>query len=61
MAKELTAKDVFDSEYTIAKLVEKLQDIYPPITPGPGDDYALIMYRAGQRQVVEYLTNLIED
>lgn len=57
----LEASDVFHGESAVKKIVDKLQEIYPPLNPGPGDTMEQIMYRAGQRQVVEYLANLIED
>ena len=57
----LDATDVFHSNSAITKIVEKLNEVYPPLNPGPGDPLETIMYRAGQRQVVEYLQTLIED
>jgi len=41
--------------------VDRLTEVYPPLNPGPGDTMEQIMYRAGQRQVVEYLQTLVED
>lgn len=57
----LDATDVFHGDSAITKIVEKLNEVYPPLNPGPGDTLETIMYRAGQRQVVEYLQTLIED
>ena len=61
MAKHLEAADVFEKELALVRLVSDLQKVYPPLNPGPGDTMEQIMYRAGQRSVVEYLENLIED
>lgn len=36
-------------------LVDELEDLYPHYLPTPKDDLALVMYRAGQRSVVEYI------
>lgn len=36
-------------------LVEELDALYPHYLPTPKDDLALVMYRAGQRSVVEYI------
>ena len=57
----LSTADVFDGDSAVKKIIENLNEIYPALTPSPQDDLALIMYRAGQRSVVEYLNNLIED
>ena len=36
-------------------LIEQLDNIFPPVNPAPTDDLAAIMYRAGQRSVVEWI------
>jgi hypothetical protein len=36
-------------------LVEQMTTIFPPVNPAPTDDLATIMYRAGQRSVVEWI------
>jgi hypothetical protein len=36
-------------------LVDELEQMYPPINPTPRDEDRTIMYRAGQRSVVEYI------
>jgi hypothetical protein len=36
-------------------LVEQLDATFPPVNPAPTDDLATIMYRAGQRSVVEWI------
>ena len=42
-------------------LVNQLEENFPPITPTPDDTIEKIMYRSGQRSVVEWLINRIED
>lgn len=58
---ELDTKDVFDGDRIIAELLEKLEELYPLYNPNPTDCLAKIMYRAGQRSVVEYIHSLKED
>ena len=55
MANELTEQDVFGGGSPLDKLLEELTDMYPPYTPTPTDDIQVIMYRAGQRSVIEYV------
>jgi hypothetical protein len=37
-----------------------LDETFPPFTPSPDDSLELIMYRAGQRSVVEYIQQQTE-
>ena len=52
---ELEADVVFGTGMPLDKLCDELEDMYPHINPSPTDDERLIMYRAGQRSVVEYI------
>ena len=52
---ELTESDVFGQEPALDRLCEELDAMYPPLNPTPKDDDRLIMFRAGQRSVVEYI------
>ena len=61
MAKHLTAQDVFEGDSAVTKLIEELDAMYPPFTPQPTDDVARIMYRSGQRSVVEYLLAKLQN
>ena len=36
-------------------LIAALEESFPPINPSPADPYEYIMYRAGQRSVVEWI------
>jgi len=42
-------------------MVRELEENFPPITPTPGDSIESIMYRSGQRSVVEWLIQRIEN
>jgi hypothetical protein len=42
-------------------LVNELNDNFPPITPSPEDTIEKIMYRSGQRSVVEWLLTRLEE
>lgn len=52
---DLTPEDVFGGDTFLSRLCEELDSMYPPINPTPKDDDRLIMYRAGQRSVVDYI------
>lgn len=45
----------------LTMVVSKIQETFPPYTPTPGDSLDLIMYKAGQSSVVEYIEQLLED
>lgn len=51
----LTPEDVFGGDTFLTRLCEELDDMYPQINPTPKDDDRLIMFRSGQRSVVEYI------
>ena len=42
-------------------ILSTLDEIFPPVNPTPTDDYSLVMYRAGQRSVVEYIKQQMEN
>lgn len=52
---DLQPDDVFGGNTFLPRLVEELEAMYPPINPSPTDDDRMIMYRSGQRSVVEYI------
>ena len=43
------------TEGPIQQLIEELEDMYPPLTIDPSMAHEVILYRAGQRSVVDYL------
>lgn len=56
----LESSDVFGGSKPSEKLLAALEEAFPHHIPNPSDDLALIMYRAGQRSVVEYISSLSE-
>ena len=42
-------------------MLSDLDETFPPVNPTPTDSHALVMYRAGQRSVVEYILNQMEN
>ena len=58
---DLSREEIFGTDEFLPKLVEELDTVFPQISPSPSDDYATIMYRSGQRRVVEYLLSKLED
>ena len=44
----------------LEKLIEDLENKFPPHTIHPKEDINSIMYRAGQASVVEYVKQLLE-
>ena len=50
----------FNSE-KLEKLIEDLENQFPPHTIHPKEDINAIMYRAGQASVVEYVKQLLEE
>ena len=39
---------------TLEQIYDELEEVFPPVNPTPGDDLSQIMYRSGQRHVVEW-------
>lgn len=46
---------------TLSVLQAKLQENFPPFTPHPGDPDRMIMYKSGQRSVIEWITNYLSE
>ena len=42
-------------------LVAALEESFPPTNPNPEDTMEKIMYRSGQRSVVEWIINYMEE
>ena len=42
-------------------IIKQLEEHFPPLTPTPDDTIEKIMYRSGQRSVVEWLINRLEN
>ena len=45
---------------TPESLLRELEDKFPPINPHPKEELASIMYKAGQRSVIEWYINRLE-
>ena len=43
------------TEGPLTKLIEELNEMYPTLTIDPSMSHELILYRAGQRSVVDYI------
>ena len=41
-------------------ILSNLEETFPPVNPTPADSLALVMYRAGQLSVVEYIQSQME-
>ena len=42
-------------------VMTEMESTFPPLTPSPDDTIEKIMYRSGQRSVVEWLVNRMEN
>tara|TARA_Y100000994_G_scaffold56120_1_gene45454 strand:- start:8005 stop:8184 length:180 start_codon:yes stop_codon:yes gene_type:complete len=43
------------------KLIQELQETFPPLTIEPGTDMTNIMFDAGQQSIISYLINRLEQ
>ena len=57
----LTPQDVFTGDQPISKLVEELDELFPPVNPLPNHSLEVIMFRAGHRAVVDYIKQKLEN
>lgn len=46
---------------TVEKLLSELEENFPQFLPQPSDPSNMIMYKSGQRSVVEWIANRIID
>jgi len=42
-------------------VLSEMETRFPPVNPTPDDSIEKIMYRSGQRSVVEWLVNRLDD
>ena len=42
-------------------LLQQLEENFPPLNPHPDDSHSQIMYRSGQRSVVEWITSQLAE
>ena len=45
----------------IQSLLLELEENFPPVNPHPKEELSCIMYKAGQRSVIEWLNNRIQE
>ena len=45
----------------LESILSELEEIYPPTTPNPDESMEKIMYRSGQRSVVEWIKTRISE
>lgn len=45
----------------LSTLVNELEENFPPLNPHPDDSHSLIMYRSGQRSVVEWIQHQLNE
>lgn len=61
---EITARDLLEPlklGLSVQDLLGELQDAFPPSLPRPTETQNTIMYRSGQRSVVEWIENRINE
>ena len=56
---EVSTLEVFGMQ--AHSIIEELNEIFPPVNPAPSDTMNTIMYHAGQRSVVEWLFNRMNN
>ena len=42
-------------------ILKEMEEIYPPLSTGPTEEISHIMYRAGQRSVVDWLKQRLSE
>lgn len=47
--------------FNVKQIIAEMEESFPPISVGPSDDIAAIMYKAGQRSVVDWFLNKIKE
>jgi hypothetical protein len=57
----LTSPNTLELGLSVGKLLSVLEDHFPTPLPGPSDKIETIMYKAGQRCVVNYIKQLYEE
>ena len=45
----------------LEQILTELEEIYPPTNPNPNEKMETIMYRSGQRSVVEWIKTRISE
>ena len=45
----------------LTELIQELEDNFPSFNPHPNDSERMVMYKAGQRSVIEYILSKLEE
>ena len=53
--------NILPGNNNLTALVDELDELFPLFTPSPTDDDRMIMWRAGQRSVVDYILSKLEQ
>ena len=56
-----TSHSTLNLGLTVERLLEELEDTYPVVNPSPDTTVNQIMYRAGQRSVVEWIQSRLSE
>lgn len=56
-----TSHNTLELGLTVERLLAELEDTFPQFLPQPSDSSNSIMYKSGQRSVVEWISNRISD
>jgi hypothetical protein len=59
MSTSLSTLEAFGME--ARAVITRLEETFPPVNPGPGDTISTIMYRSGQRSVIEWIKENLEN
>ena len=56
-----TSHSTLNIGLTVEKLLEELEEKFPPVNPHPKEQIGSIMYKAGQRSVTEWIQSRLDD
>ena len=56
-----TSHSTLNLGLTVEQLLAELEDVFPPVNPTPDTSLNQIMYRAGQRSVLEWIENRLDE
>ena len=45
----------------LTAILQQLEENFPPLNPHPDESHSLIMYRSGQRSVVEWIQHYLTE
>ena len=59
MSTSLSTLEAFGME--ARALLNELDELFPPVTPNPSDPLSVIMYKSGQRSVIDWIKLKLEN